>query len=296
MTASPPVWRIVLTAPTEAQAAVFGDALEAMVDAVAASEVAPRGPWRLEAYASAPPDRGALAARLGVAAAAAGIAPPEIAIERLADTDWVRESQARLPPVEVGRFQVRGSHITMPVPNGLIGILIDAGAAFGTGSHESTRGCLIAFSRLAEGREVDNALDLGSGSGVLAIAIAKLWGARALAADNDATAVAVAAENAALNGVDDRVRVVRSDGFRNRAIGVGAPYDLIAANILARPLARMAPTIARALASHGAVVLSGILAQQADDVIAAARAGGMEITERVVLGEWHTLMFAPPKA
>ncbi len=292
---APAVWRIELMVAGESLVPVFEDGLAGLCDAVTAME-APGdvgGGWRLEGFALAEPDRADLTARLAVLAASAGVAAPQITVEPMPDIDWVSRVQANSPPVAAGPFYVHGSHVEGPPPDGLIAIRLDAGGAFGTGTHESTRGCLEAFGRLHGRLAVTRALDLGCGSGILSVAIAKLWNAPVLAADNDAMAVAVTAENASLNDVAEHIRAVRSDGFRNPALRHRAPFDLIAANILAGPLERMAPAIARHLAPGGAAVLSGILASQADGVIAACETAKMTLAERVTLGEWHSLIMSP---
>jgi ribosomal protein L11 methyltransferase len=164
------------------------------------------------------------------------------------------------------------------------------GLAFGSGEHATTRGCLLALDDLARRRRLRRVLDLGCGSGVLAIAAAKTWPARVLAADNDPVAVAVAAENAALNGVADRVRVVESDGYRHPAIGAGGPYDLILANILADPLRGFARDLARRLAPGGAAVLSGIVDHQVRPVVLAHRPYGLRLRRTIAIGPWATLV------
>lgn len=295
MQSQPTTWRTEMTVSPGDHVARFEDALADAGEAVTAMETAPGGDWRIEIYSSAAPDSGDLARRIAVAAAAVGIAPPEFIVEPMPDIDWVRRVRENSPPVSAARFYIHGSHVAQPVPDGMIGILIDAGAAFGTGTHETTRGCLIALDGLEKRRRIGNALDLGAGSGILAIAIAGLWDVPVLATDNDPIAVAVCAENAEINGVENRVRAVLSDGFDSKEIGVAAPFDLIAANILARPLAELAPGIAHNLAPGGVAVLSGILDSQADDVLAAARTSGMQLAERIALGEWHTLVISGTK-
>ena len=289
---NPAAWRVALTVVAADHVAAFEDALAPLGGAVAAMEEASGGGWRIEAVTVAAPDRAEVTARIALAAAILGIDAPDATLEPVPDTDWVREVQRRTPPVQAGRFHLRGSHLEAPVPVGAIGIVIDAGAAFGTGSHESTRGCLIAFDRLAARLRVAAGLDLGCGSGILAIAAAKLWRAPVLAADSDAVAVAVAAGNATANGVSELVTAIRSQGFRNPAIRARAPFDLIAANIVARPLMGMAPALARRLAPGGAAVLSGLLAGQGDGVAAAYGDAGLAEVERIALGDWITLVVA----
>lgn len=225
-----------------------------------------------------------------VRAALAGMASAGITIEKVQDRDWVSESQRALPPIRAGRFFVRGSHVTEQKPRGTTAIEIEAGLAFGTGRHETTRGCLLALQRLARaGVTPRRPLDLGTGSGILAIAMAKLWGVPVLASDNDPQATRVARENAALNGAGGLVRVVTGAGYAAPAVRDGGPYDLIVANILARPLMRLAPGLARHLAPKGVALLSGLLVEQEELVLAAHRKAGLDLLWRIRLGDWSVL-------
>ena len=245
--------------------------------------------WEVEALIDGAPDRPAIRAAL------AGIGRPRFA--RLPAKDWVAESRKALPPISAGRFYLRGTHIDESTPRGRIALLIDAGAAFGTGRHETTRGCLMAMDRLARaGRRFHRVLDLGCGSGVLALAAAKLWPDPVLAADNDPDAVRVARENAAINGLRAQVRVIRSASYSAAGLRRRAPFDLVLANILARPLCRMAPALARHLAPGGRAVLSGLLATQAAEVLKAHKRQGLTLDFRLALGEWSVLVLRKPKS
>ena len=184
------MWRIEVVLREGVPIAPFEAAI-ALNDGAVAITRGDDGGWRLASYAETMPDRGDLAARIAVAAASVGVEPPEPVIEPVPEIDWVSHVHALTPPIEAGRFHVRGSHVADAVPVGRIGILIDAGPAFGTGEHQSTRGCLIALDRLAEQRAVARVLDLGCGSGILSVAAAKIWPAEITAADSDADAVAM---------------------------------------------------------------------------------------------------------
>ena len=243
-------------------------------------------------YLNDPPAPARVTALLAAAAAAAGVAVPAFEIAPLPDIDWVAESQKALPPLRAGRFWVYGSHVSAAPPAASIPLRIDANAAFGTGRHESTRGCLIALSELARHRRFRRPLDLGCGSGVLAIAMTKLWAVPVLAADSDRVAVAVTRTNAAINHVAPRLQAVVSDGYRSRAVARGAPFDLIVANILAEPLSAMAGDLARHLAPGGTAVLSGLLAAQQQAVLARHRAAGLRLAGRLRFGDWVTLVLA----
>jgi ribosomal protein L11 methyltransferase len=224
----------------------------------------------------------------------AGLLEPEgfnIAISReiLPDIDWVAKSLEGLKPVRAGRFLVHGSHDRNALRPNDIGIEIEAGQAFGTGHHGTTSGCLFMLENLIRVRRPRNALDLGTGSGVLAIAIAKLAKCPVLATDIDPVATLTARANARLNGETRLIRFETATGFSHRAFKEEGPFELIVANILARPLMRMAPDIASDLATGGRVVLSGILATQRQMVLAAFRTAGLFHRKTLWRDEWVTI-------
>ncbi len=196
---------------------------------------------------------------------------PVISSEELPDIDWVTKSLEGLKPVRAGRFLVHGSHDRDARRPGDLAIEIEAGLAFGTGHHGTTSGCLDVLARVVRNERPRNALDLGTGSAVLAIAVAKLAHIPVLATDIDPVATRVAAANARLNGMHGLIEAKTATGFHHPAFAVRGPFDLIVANILARPLMRLAPGMARHMAPGGSVVLSGILAEQRDAVLAAYR-------------------------
>ena len=199
--------------------------------------------WRLDLLFAERPEHASLQPVLAAACAAAGAVLEEIAIVPVADQDWVTATSLRLPPIAAGRFVVHGSHAREALPDGLIPIEIDAGVAFGSGEHATTQSCLQAIDALARQRRFRRVLDVGCGSGVLAIAAAKCWPARVLAVDNDPIAVRVAARNFEINGVADHARAVVADGYRHVSVRRAAPFDLILANILANPLIEFAPAL-----------------------------------------------------
>jgi len=190
------------------------------------------------------------------------IAGRAITVEPLPDQDWIRLSQEGLPPVRAGRFFVYGAHDAGQVPHGVVPIRIEAGLAFGTGHHETTALCLEVLSDLARERSFRNVLDLGTGTGLLAIGAAKLWKRPVLASDIDPVAVEVARANAVANRTGPLVRAVVADGLANPILSRAAPYDLLIANILAGPLTQLAPSIIRNLAPGAVLVLSGLLNNQ----------------------------------
>ena len=282
-----PTWRVALAAAPEAVSA-FEAALAGLGGAIVTEAPRGRAPVAVQVHLTHEPERARVTALLAAAALAAGTAVPEAVIERLPETDWVAESQKGLPPITAGRFYLHGGHVSEPPPRHAIPLLIEASQAFGTGRHESTRGCLIALSDLARDREVSSALDMGCGSGVLALAVAKLWACPVLAVDNDPQAARVAQENARVNGAADLVRAECGEGYRAPGIRERAPYGLIAANILAEPLCAMAPELIRHLAPGGVAVLSGLLAAQERQVVESHE--GLHLLRRVPLGDWVTVV------
>jgi ribosomal protein L11 methyltransferase len=278
---------------------LFLDALEADGLSVSAFEETGAngedGLWRIELIQAGEPDRQGLAGRLAPLAERAGLPRVDLFVEPIPSNDWLSRTAAQFPPQRIGRFWIYGSHVDQPPPEGAIPIRLDAGLAFGSGEHASTQGCLLALEQLAQRRRFRRVLDLGCGSGILAIAAAKLWGARAVAADNDPVAVAVARENAARNGVEHRLGWLESEGFGNPLLRAKAPFDLILANILADPLCDLARGICRHLAPGGTAVLSGLLDRQAGRVIEAQRRAGLRLRREITLGIWTTLLLAKPR-
>jgi ribosomal protein L11 methyltransferase len=244
------------------------------------------GRWRVAMHFRAAADEKIIRA---LTAAAAGDAASEaLHFERVAAKDWVRESLAGLAPVIAGRFIVHGAHDRARIPFNRIGIEIEAALAFGTGHHGTTRGCLLALDWLCKSLPRRRILDLGTGSGVLAIAAARALRQPVLATDIDHSAVRAARANAALNCAGSFVTVIRADGVAALRVRERAPYDLIFANILLRPLQRLAAPLIRLTAPSGRVVLSGLLASQANAAIAAYR--GLALERRIDLDGWCTLV------
>lgn len=216
-----------------------------------------------------------------------------ITVAPLPDQDWIRLSQEGLPPVRAGRFFVYGAHDAGTVPHGVIPMRIEAGLAFGTGHHETTALCLGVLSELANRRAFRNVLDLGCGTGLLAIGAAKLWKRGVLASDIDPVAVEVTRDNARANGVGPLVRAVTADGLTNPILANGAPYDLLIANILAGPLTQLAPSIIKALAPGAMLVLSGLLRNQEALVTSFYR--DLRFITRRRAGPWSALVLEKPR-
>jgi ribosomal protein L11 methyltransferase len=244
------------------------------------------GVWRIDAYPSTVAEAQALVRLLTSRAAL------QTATEALADADWLALALSGLPPVRAGRFFVYGAHDRGRIPANAVGLRIEAGAAFGTGHHGTTAGCLVAFDALLKARRFPRALDVGTGTGVLAIAAARTGTRTAVGTDIDAVSVRIARENAVLNRA--RARFVRADGLAHRAVAGAGPYDLVFANILARPLVRLAPGIGRALRPGGVAILSGLLRHQQRYVAAAYLARGFHLVRRYHRDAWATLVLQRP--
>jgi ribosomal protein L11 methyltransferase len=291
-----------MTGPLRVSAAVMGAdaalAIAAALDAVAgavsafetrAAEGESAALWQVEAYPRAPVLDAPLEVRLALAAMASGGRLIQISEERLPEQDWLLENRRAFPPLRIGGFFVHGSHWKKPAPAGTIALEIDAATAFGTGEHPSTRGCLLALDSLARRRRFRRPLDIGTGSAILAIAAAKRLRRRVRASDVDCDAVRVAAHHVRRNGLAGQVRTVCAPGYRGRVVR-RARYDLIFANILARPLALMARDLACAIAPGGVAVLAGLLRRQEASVAAAHRAQGLALERRLVIEGWSTLI------
>jgi ribosomal protein L11 methyltransferase len=259
-------------------------------DTAAAVIDAADGGWIVELYLGSVADRDAVSQVVADAVGAG--AKPALTFETLVEPNWVAASLAGLDPVAAGRFVMHGRHDRARVAVNRIGIEIEAALAFGTGHHGTTRGCLLALDRLARSHRPRRIFDIGTGSGVLAIAAAKGTRHRVVAGDIDPRAVAVAKGNARINGVGSLVEVIRANGLLDRRLRGRAPYDLILANILLEPLKRLAAPMARLLATRGRVVLSGLLPAQSAAALAAYRTQGLRLQHRILLDGWATLVLA----
>ena len=256
-----PGWQIGLTVPAAA-VETFVQALEPLCYATATFvEDEAANLWRLTAYSIGPPPADRLVAAVAIAAARAEIAEPAVKCLPLLETDWVAVSRTAAQPIAVGRYFIRPSHFEEPSPQGAIVLTIDASTAFDSGDHGTTRGCLMALDQLARERRFGHPLDLGCGSGVLALAMARTWHRAVTAADIDPEAVRVTNDNARINDTADLVNAHCASGIE-ATVADAAPFDLIVANILLGPLVEMAGDLARHLAPDGVVVLSGILGDQ----------------------------------
>jgi ribosomal protein L11 methyltransferase len=252
----------------------------------------PDGRCSLAAHFRDAPDQAAV--RALIASAADGARVDGLAFETLLPTDWVRKGLEGLTPVEAGRFVVHGAHARAKVRANQIAIEIEAALAFGTGHHGTTRGCLLALDRIIKGRGPRNVLDIGTGTGVLAIAAARALHCPVLASDIDARAVAIARTNARHNRAGRYVEIVHRPGLGAHRFRERVRFDLILANILLEPLQRLATPMARLVARNGYVVLSGLLLSQAVPALASYRARGLVLVRRIKLEGWMTLVLARP--
>jgi len=237
--------------------------------------------WRIDAFPTTAEEADALRVVLG---AHEGLTT---STEVLADADWLAMALSGLPPVRAGRFFIYGAHDRGLAPVNAVNLRIEAGAAFGTGHHGTTVGCLLAYDALLKQRRFARVLDVGAGTGVLAIAAAKTGSPVAVGTDIDRPSVRISRENASLNQA--KARFVHASGLGHRLVRAHAPYDLVFANILKGPLVALAPDMAAALQPGGYAILSGLLNEQAEEVIEVYARSGINLTHRESIGDWTTL-------
>lgn len=283
-------WVIRFTVPRTALE-IAETAFENVAVSVSTFEADPEGNnWQVEALCEEEVPAEEIQSRLHIIAAMAQCPTPAFETQYLVQRDWVSEVQKSFPPMHAGRYFIYGSHYEEHIPASTIPIQIDAGMAFGSGEHETTSGCLEALDDLSRKAHFTRMLDMGCGSGILAIAMAKTWRKPVVAVDIDAVAVKVTEENAHRNGVANLLRTAVSDGYRHCMVREYAPYQLIVANILARPLVELAGDLSLHLAPNGVAILSGLLERQEAQVLAAHRHQGLYLQERYAKNGWHTLV------
>jgi ribosomal protein L11 methyltransferase len=255
--------------------------------AVAAFE-RPDGRWDVTVHFAEAPDQTSIRELVGLAAG--GDVARDITFDTVEAKDWVRATLEELIPVHAGRFIVHGRHDRLRIPPNKLGIEIEAALAFGTGHHGTTRGCLLLLDHALKACRPRRVLDLGTGTGVLAIAAAKALQIKVLASDIDPLAVRVAGENARLNGAGNWVETVCATAFSAPQFAARQPFDLVLANILANPLRQMATAMAGHLAPSALVILSGLLPHQVQSVIAAYRARGLVLERHLQIEGWSSLL------
>ncbi|MXQ08705.1 methyltransferase domain-containing protein [Alphaproteobacteria bacterium GH1-50] len=281
-------WTALTTVSGKAQAEALGEALEQVVPepvGVGVFEIEDgRDLWEVGGYFTEAPDAVSLA--LLAAAWSAG----EFVVSEVPETDWVAHVRRELSPVEAGRFFVYGAHDADKVPEGRIALRIEAAMAFGTGHHGTTLGCLRALDRLVtEGLVADRVADIGCGTAVLAMAAASVWPGQVVASDIDAVAVDVARANLEANGLETRVTCVEAAGFGHPMLDGEARFDLVFANILKGPLLMLAEDMARAVSPGGHAILSGLLTDQAEEILEHYRRAGFNTVHREDIVDWTTL-------
>ena len=282
-------WTVAVEVPKEA-VAIFDKALSPLAAAISSFKSPDAQIWRVEAFAISPPDAVALVGAVALAAELADIPEPDIRVVPLPVIDWVAENQKSFQPILAGRFFIHPTCYDGIVPTGSTSLAVDAGPAFGTGAHGSTFGCLLALDKISRTRPSGRILDLGCGTGILALAIAKRWRRKVLAVDIDSDAITTCKINARLNKLSHLVRSQESAGVRRGPVARNAPYGLIVANILARPLIEMASDIRHQIRSGGIVVLSGFTEDQENDVRAAYRRKDYHLVRKEVADGWSTFV------
>jgi ribosomal protein L11 methyltransferase len=246
------------------------------------------GRWYITLHFAETPDQTSIRELVGIAAG--NDVAQHITFDTVEAQDWVKATLDELVPVRAGRFIVHGHHDRSKVSPNKLGIEIEAALAFGTGHHGTTRGCLLLLDQVLKARRPARVLDLGTGTGVLAIAAAKAVQRAVLASDTDPLSVRVARDNARLNGTGNLVQTIHATGFSAAEFAKHGPFDLVLANILANPLRQMATPMARHLAPSALVILSGLLPHQAGAVIAAYRARGLVLLRHLQIEGWSSLL------
>jgi ribosomal protein L11 methyltransferase len=281
------LWRVLMNVPDAERAEAAARALDPAVESVSAFESG--DDWLVEGLARDRPDRAAIEANLALQWLRFGDAPV-LRIESLPPRDWLDENQKSFLPVTAGRYFIHPASWRGRTPKARVALKIDAATAFGTGEHGSTRGCLVALDLLARRRRFARVLDMGCGTGILAMAAARTWRSSIALCDIDPEAVRVARRNAAANRLRPFLTPCRAHDYRERVLMRKAPYDLVLANILARPLMVMARDLARVLAPGGIAVLGGFLPWQESTVLAAHRVMRLKLSRRIVIDGWSTLV------
>ena len=285
------MWQIALVVPKKA-VDIFEKGLEPFVEAMSIKQNPDN--WLLRGYSSTKPEQTLIESSILETASSVSIAHPALTIQLMPNINWVTESVKGLDPISVGKFLVYGSYNDKPRSLHLVRIQVDAGEAFGTGHHATTKGCLLALSSLKRPPNNIRMLDLGCGAGILAIAGAKLWKIKPVASDIDFTAVKVAQKNIRTNNLHRSIRCLESNGFNSMYIKKRGPFNLIVANILSGPLQQLAKPMRANSAPGATIILSGILDRQSPGVISVYRLQGFCLRSRFSLDGWTTLILIAP--
>lgn len=273
----------------------FERAFEEISDCLLAEEIekgANKGNWLLQAVCEEEPDIVLFEACLAVAAAGADISVPFYTVNKQENKDWLTENRKLFNPVKAGRYYIYGSHITTPPPESLISLRIDAATAFGSGKHQTTKGCLLALDMLAKlhNFKPKQVLDMGCGTGILGMAAAKTFKCPVLAVDIDKESIRVTHKTAKDNGLSRFITAQVGNGYLTGLAAQERKYDLIFANILAKPLTLMANDLSRHLSNNGFAILSGLLTEQEQWVLSSHQAAGLSLKKRFRINEWSTLI------
>lgn len=248
-------------------------------------------PWQTALILPYQPDQDQVHFAADQASIATGQQKPEITISKLPKKDWLLENRKSFPALSISSFWVYGSHISDPIPNGMIGLKINAGLAFGSGSHATTHGCVVMLEKHCPAQAELAIADIGCGSGILAMAAAKIRpSSHVIAVDNDILAVETTAENCIHNSVDTIVKIGLSDGYKDTLVQSNAPYDVVLANILPSPLIDMAQDAEQVLDQDGVLILSGLMVKHKDDVVAAYQKIGLSLIDDMTVDGWMTLV------
>ncbi|MHA1539430.1 MAG: 50S ribosomal protein L11 methyltransferase [Alphaproteobacteria bacterium] len=267
---------------------IFSEILEDFFQSVSVSEEEETPHlWRVNGFSETAPDQKTIEKKISILSESLGMIVPEMQFKKEKNRNWVIENQAAFAPIEVGRFFIHGAHYMDPIPHAKTPLLIDANMAFGTGDHETTKGCILALEKIAKTFTPKTVLDMGCGTGILSMVAAKMWRVPVRAVDIDALSVKIATENALINKVDLFVEALVGDGYKT--IGK-EKYDIILSNIFARPLAKMSADLSAHLNKGGYAVLAGLLNAQAPMVISAHRRQGLRLVKKTVMGDWTILI------
>lgn len=289
------IWQVTLKLTGEQD--IAGEILQAASDADTVSFLRDQDdePWDVICICQAIPDQMRLDLAAQVLKTDFAMQLTQPVISAVPDIDWLQKNWLDMKPLDIGRFWIYGTHITDDVPTGKTGIQLDAGMAFGTGNHATTHGCILLAEKHIKPHGNVMIADIGAGSGILAMAAAKINpSSRIIAVDNDPVAVAVMQENVTHNNTEDQITCGISDGYQSALVADHMPYDVIMANILPLPLIAMADDAAKALGEGGKIILSGLNLKHADEVIAAHEAAGLSHVESLPIGDWMAVLMEKP--
>ena len=289
---TPFLYQITLSVLHE-YAPAFAECLEAHLDSVSWTAREGVSTAKIIGFSNKAPNKAAINMTVLYTAEAMGVQTPRVKLSKIQERNWVLDNIKQFPPLRIGRFFVHGNEFNQPIPHAQIALCIPAAAAFGTGDHGSTNGCLVALDKMdsmIRSRPINSALDMGCGSGILAIAIAKRWCIPVIATDIDPISTRVSSINAKTNGVSGYVRCFCGSGYNHRKI-ITRRFDIIVSNILLRPLTRLAKDLGSHLNPGGWAILSGLLSGDANRIISAHAWQGLRLVDRINIGDWQTLIF-----